>query len=260
MSRPDNAEPKFPHDERVFLNTLHRLLQTRGKPKSVGALENLAAALLASGKCNIEYLRHEDYDGGCDGFHLIVCLSVDDYARVPADAKERDELRLVIHLAANELLPQDGVGIFKVSLAPLVSVGDLRVVADVNNQGRAHSQNVAGIIEDGLRFRSPNEVNLYRALRKLDVTFAPLPVFLKMQRRIEPDFVLMKDGIVLVVEVDGNTTHRESPVEADERLGMFKYEGVFTERVRAQECATETLAQQLAQRLLAVMAKHRKNR
>jgi hypothetical protein len=57
-------------------------------------------------------------------------------------------------------------------------------------------------------------------------------VFLKTQRRIEPDFVLTKDGIVLVVEVDGNTTRRESPVDAEERLTMFKYEGVFTERVR----------------------------
>jgi len=88
------------------------------------------------------------------------------------------------------------------------------------NQGRIRSDSIASRMCDGLRFRSEPEIHLYRALKSLGVTFAPLAVFIQggdTYRRIEPDFVIYKDGELMIVEVDGDTVHRETPVEAHSR-------------------------------------------
>jgi hypothetical protein len=90
----------------------------------------------------------------------------------------------------------------------------------VTNQGRVRSDNIAARQYDGLLFRSQEEINLYRALKSPGVSFAPLPVFVrggKNYRRIEPDFIVVKDGMVAVIEADGDTVHQESPVEAHDR-------------------------------------------
>lgn len=80
----------------------------------------------------------------------------------------------------------------------------------VTNQGRARSDNLAPRMWDGLLFRSQQEINLYRALKSQAVSFAPLPVFVRggtTYQRVEPDFLVIKDSIVLIVEVDGDTIH-----------------------------------------------------
>lgn len=133
----------------------------------------------------------------------------------------------------------------------------------VTNQGRARSDNVAPLMCDGLLFRSPHEINLYRALRSKGVSFAPLPVFVRggqTYRRIEPDFVLLKDGIVMIVEVDGDTVHRESPQEAHDRVTMLLHEGANVERVNATECATAEKAQACAVKILSIIEKLKTNR
>ena len=53
------------------------------------------------------------------------------------------------------------------------------------------------------------------------------------RKRIEPDFMVMKDGVVMVVEVDGQFTHRETPLKAHEREAVFRDEGVQFTRVGA---------------------------
>jgi hypothetical protein len=81
----------------------------------------------------------------------------------------------------------------------------------VTNQGRVRSDNIASRECDGLLFRSEPEILLYKALKSLGLSFAPLPVFIRggqTYRRIEPDFVIVKSGIVMIVEVDGDTVHR----------------------------------------------------
>jgi very-short-patch-repair endonuclease len=116
---------------------------------------------------------------------------------------------------------------------------------------------------DGLLFRSHQEIHLYRALKAAGVSFAPLPVFVRggqTYRRIEPDFVLLKDGIVLVVEVDGGTVHRETPVEAHNRTTMLAHEGAIVERISASECETLEKAKECASKILSVIAKHRANK
>ena len=78
----------------------------------------------------------------------------------------------------------------------------------VSNQGRVRSDNIASRSFDGLLFRYQPEIDLYQALKAIGVSFAPLPVFIrggKTYRRIEPDFVILKSGLVMAVEVDGDT-------------------------------------------------------
>jgi hypothetical protein len=131
----------------------------------------------------------------------------------------------------------------------------------VNNQGRVRSDNIAARQHDGLLFRSEEEINLYRAFKALGVTFAPLPVFVRggnSYRRIEPDFVVVKGGMVAVIEVDGN--HQESPVEAHDRTTMLVHEGAHVERVRASDCSTLEGAEVCAKRVLAFLAKVRASR
>lgn len=48
-----------------------------------------------------------------------------------------------------------------------------------NNQGRVRSDNIASRSCDGLLFRSSPEIHLYKALKALGVSFAPLPVFVR---------------------------------------------------------------------------------
>jgi hypothetical protein len=128
----------------------------------------------------------------------------------------------------------------------------------ISNQGRARSDNIAPLVWDGLLFRSQPEIKLYRAFKSLNVTFAPLPVFIRggeTYRRIEPDFVVYVDGSLMIVEVDGESIHEESPLEAHKRTTMFVHEGAHVERVDAAECDTLEKAHECASRLLAVLKK-----
>ena len=79
-------------------------------------------------------------------------------------------------------------------------------------------------------------------------------------RRIEPDFLVLKDGLTMQVEVDGDTVHRETPLEAHNRTTMMVDEGVHVERVNASECDSEEKARDCAQRLLDVLKKLKTNR
>ena len=128
----------------------------------------------------------------------------------------------------------------------------------ITNQGRVRSDNIASRQHDGLLFRSGPEIMLYRALKAKGVSFAPLPVFIRGgtdYRRIEPDFIIVKDGAVMAVEVDGDTMHHETPVEAHNRTTMLVHEGVYLERVNADACDTEERAMACAAKLLAILAK-----
>ena len=123
----------------------------------------------------------------------------------------------------------------------------------LNNQGRVRSDNLPSRQVDGLLFRSQPEIHMYLAFKQKGVTFAPLPVFLRggqTYQRIEPDFVVYAHGKIMIVEVDGDTVHRESPAEADQRTRMFKHEGALVERVPASDCDTAAKAVACVSRLL----------
>jgi hypothetical protein len=132
----------------------------------------------------------------------------------------------------------------------------------VTNQGRVHSQNIAARQYEGLLFRSNPEVLFYDALKRAEVPFAPLPVVIRggtTYRRIEPDFVIFKDGIVMVVEIDGDLYHKESPTDAHKRLQFLLHEGARLERIKSEECDTPEKATEAVARIIRIIDKLRQH-
>jgi hypothetical protein len=112
----------------------------------------------------------------------------------------------------------------------------------ISNQGRVRSDNIAAIQHDGLLFRSKPEVAFYRAAKRKGLPIAPLPVFIQggsTYHRAEPDFVVIKDGVTLIVELDGNRFHRETPLEAQERLLFLTQQGLHLHRIASDRCLTD---------------------
>jgi hypothetical protein len=112
----------------------------------------------------------------------------------------------------------------------------------VSNQGRVRSDNPAWKSHDGLFFRSQAEVNFYEACKQARLVCAPLPVFLRPGKsppfRIEPDMIIVRDGSVVQIEIDGSEFHKESPVQAQERTRAMLTEGVRVWLIDAADCAT----------------------
>jgi hypothetical protein len=112
----------------------------------------------------------------------------------------------------------------------------------VTNQRRVRSDNIASQHYRGLLSRSKAEIALFEAMTRAKLAVAPLPVFVRIGKtynRIEPDFVVVYKGLTFVVEVDGDSFHKELPAEADKRLVPLTYEGVEVRRIRAADLATE---------------------
>ena len=133
----------------------------------------------------------------------------------------------------------------------------------VTNQGRVRSTNIAHREHDGLLFRSDPEINLYEALKKLGVAFAPLPVFLRggeSYQRLEPDFIVLKDGVFAVIEVDGDSFHTENPATAHTRLKLLENAGAYILRVNANSCSTSESAEASAEKILRDIATYKNNR
>jgi hypothetical protein len=117
---------------------------------------------------------------------------------------------------------------------------------------------VAKLEFEGLLFRSKPEVLLYKALKATGIPVAPLPVFIRggaSFSRVEPDFVLIKDGVVVFVEVDGPISHSESPADAHYRVKPFLDEGVIVERVKSGDCNTQEKANLYAKQLTDLIKK-----
>lgn len=74
-------------------------------------------------------------------------------------------------------------------------------------------------------------------------------------KRIEPDFVIFKDGLVMVVEIDGDLFHTETPATAHARLKFLVDESVRLERLHASECDTPAKAKEAVARVIATMDK-----
>lgn len=238
-----------------LLATVARLAAGLGGAREVAVLAHATARL-----------EEVEYDGrtGATFYELHIDIPPSLYSQV------REHLRTIepniCELVKEVLRPPTEWVLTKVVVAPvLTSDSTWRDRArswlageGVTNQGRVRSENVAPKSCDGLLFRSQPEILLYRALKSLGISFAPLPVFIRggeSYRRIEPDFVIIHGGIVLVVEVDGDTVHQETPAEAHARTTMLVHEGVHLERIRASDCDDEAKARQCAADLLKLMKK-----
>jgi hypothetical protein len=245
------------------LATLCRLFADEGKAREV--------AILAEARASIEQSSYDNWRGGVYGYTIKLILPEFLYQQLGAvkDIEMLEKAFLDRATDISRLYEDEHIERFRI-LTELHDDPDWRAKAKayvsgqgLTNQGRARSDNVAPKMSDGLLFRSQPEIYLYRAFKSLGVTFAPLPVFVRggeTYRRIEPDFIVLKDGIVLHVEVDGDTVHRETPLEAHNRTTIMAHEGVHIERVNADECGTEEKARSCAQRLIGIIAKLRASR
>jgi hypothetical protein len=92
----------------------------------------------------------------------------------------------------------------------------------INNQGYGHSLNPAPIITDNVRHRMPYECLMTKALIRRRILFAPMPLFLYGSQRIEPDYVIFKDGFSVLVELDGSSHEFELASKEQSRLKFFR--------------------------------------
>jgi hypothetical protein len=240
----------------LLIGTLTRLFINEGRAREVAVLAYAKAELVQTG--------YDNWDGGIYDFEIQLEVPHSLYIQLGDDVDAiqdliADRTRTMLRVYRRDRL--DKVIIFAELAAAPGWQGDARAWlsgSGVTNQGRVRSDNIAAREADGLLFRSEPEINLYRGLKAARVSFAPLPVFVRggqEYRRIEPDFVIVKDGLLMVVEVDGDTVHQETPAEADARTTMLQHEGAHVERVRAQECATPEAAKFYVKHLLQVLAK-----
>lgn len=243
----------FPIDLETFLVALARMFKHSGGVKEV--------ALLAE---SVPELRLEDYDnwnGGTYSWSLTLRCPYQLFVQVE---EEREQIASKLTEKAKILFEEiDNHSLGFNVLPQLEKMVDWRRKASdwsrgkgVTNQGRVRSDSIAPKSFDGLLFRSEPEVNLYRALKSLGVPFAPLPVFIRGGndfKRIEPDFLIIKDGLTLIVEVDGDSFHTETPATAQDRLIMLEVENVRVRRIKASDCDTLEKAKTAAQDILSFM-------
>lgn len=241
----------------ALLATAARLFFADGATREVAILADAQASL-----------QGYEYDNGFNETRTHHCLNLE----IPSwlywqisDVREQFEEGFKEKL--NEIATRPYYSyIDEVSITPVLNAGEnwrdkakRRLAGEgVNNQGRVRSDNIPSKSIDGLLFRSEQEIFLYKALKSSGVSFAPLPVFVRggeAYKRIEPDFVIVKSGVIMVVEVDGDTVHHETPAEAHARTTMLAHEGVHIERVKASECSTQELASSCAKRILQIIEK-----
>ena len=248
-------------DPSPLLGTLARLYAVEGNARMV--------ALLASAAVSIEQIEWDNWNGGTGTYEIRLELPTALYAQI------QRELDAIHQELATRLSPlwsaKTDHRLSAVTLSPKFDVPpDWQDRAQawlagrgISNQGRVRSNNIASRELDGLLFRSQPEIHLYTALKAAGVSFAPLPVFVRggdTYRRLEPDFVLLKDGLVMVVEVDGDTVHHETPAEAHARTTMLEHEGAQVEHVNASDCDTPEKARLCAAKLIAVISKVKASR
>ena len=254
---PEDIQSGNHPDFEALLATAARLFFADGATREVAILADAQASLQ-------DYV----YENSFGETHTNFCLNLEIphwlYWQI-SDA--RDQLEKVFKRKLNEIATRPYYPyIDEVSITPVLNAGEnwresakRRLAGEgVTNQGRVRSDNIASKSVDGLLFRSEPEIFLYKALKPLGVFFAPLPTFVRggeSYKRIEPDFVLVKSGVIMVVEVDGDTVHHETPAEAHARTAPLAHEGVHIERVKASECSTQELANACAKRIMQIIEK-----
>jgi hypothetical protein len=251
------AEDGFPIPLDALLASMFELLRQQGAAREI--------AILAMSEARGYQSDYDNWNGGTYEWSMTLAVDLGLFSRLSEE--ERREASEQLRDVAREFFaefPNDSFG--RVHVAPRASrnerwrddAAEFIAGGGISNQGRVRSDNIASRACDGLLFRSEAEIHLYRAFKAAGVTFAPLPVFLRggtNYSRLEPDFVVLKDGVVMVVEVDGDTYHRELPAEAHARLAPLDHEGAKIERVRAEECSSMEAAKACAERLLKILDK-----
>jgi hypothetical protein len=247
---------RFFADPDSVLGTLARLFAADGAAREVAILTYSTPEIVES--------HYDNWNGGRYFYNLILHVPINLYPQIEASKKEisasvKEKIQVFLQGNDHEVLSE-------IAIVPAV-VDDPQwrekaaawlSGSKISNQGRVRSDNVAPLTQDGLLFRSRPEIHIYKALKATGVSFAPLPVFIRggeSYSRIEPDFVLIYKGITMVLEVDGDTVHTETPAEAQARTRTLQHEGVHVERIAASECDTPQKAKDVAEKVMNAFQK-----
>lgn len=252
-----NNQP-FPIED--FLASVVEALKIRGDSRAIAAI--------VEGECRFQ---HWDTDFNIDSWRLFIGLPVHIfYALSEEERKATEETISDVGGPFFVTTPQDALS--GVIITPRVTPASdgwredaVRFIKGegVTNQGRVRSDNIASKQHRGLLFRSKAEITLFEALTRAKLAVAPLPVFVRIGKsynRLEPDFVVVYKGLTFVVEVDGDSFHKELPAEADKRLVPLTYEGVEVRRIRAAELTTDAAADAVVRDFMQFMARRKESR
>jgi hypothetical protein len=219
----------------------------------------MPASILANAKSSLTFSNHDNWNGGQDTWLLYLAIPTDTYLEL----KDREDTQRVIdHAIAIPMRVLSDKDFINVEITADIDhdpdwrrkTNQMLSGEGITNQGRVRSDNIAVFEHDGLRFRSRQEILFYQAMKSTGVPFAPLPVVLQggiQYQRLEPDFVIVRQGIVMVVEIDGDTFHNEKPADAHARLKFLGDEGVVVERIKATACDTPDKAREAARNVIA---------
>lgn len=248
-------ERPFPMED--FLASLVEALKVKGDARAI--------VTVIEGICQFS---HNDTDWGVDYWDLYISIPV--HVFYALSDEERQATAATIRDTAVRFFgstPADGLRDVYITPAVAPAMEGWRAEAvrfvkgeGVTNQGRVRSDNIASQQHRGLLFRSKAEITLFEALSRAKLAVAPLPVFVRIGKnynRIEPDFVVVFKGLTFVVEVDGDTYHKELPADADKRLVPLTWEGVEVRRIRAEDVKTEAMADSAVQELIEFMTRRK---
>lgn len=243
-----------PFDLESLASSAVEALKQRGDARAI--------AVLVAGDITAELVNS---DFGVNYWELMIALPVSLYYAMSEGEREATQAAIAeVITPFYATSPKNGLE--RILLAPKLNEAHdgwrdeaLRYVKGegVTNQGRVRSDNIASLQHQGLLFRSKAELTLFTALIRAKLPVAPLPVFVRVGKsynRLEPDFVVIYKGLTFIIEVDGDTYHRELPAEADKRLVPLTYEGVEVRRVRASELGNDAAADQVVRELMEFMS------
>lgn len=259
MSSTVMPERPFPIED--FLASLATSLKIRGDAR--------ALTMIVEGDSRFE---PAETDWGIDFWLLFISVPIHIFQALTDDERVQTE-EAICDVGKSFFISTSVDDLKKVIISPKVSFANegwreeaLRFIKGegVTNQGRVRSDNIASKEHHGLLFRSKAEIVLFEAMTRAKLAVAPLPVFVRIvngyNRRLEPDFVVIFKGLTFVVEVDGDSFHKETPAEADKRLVPLTHEGVEVRRIRAADVATDAMADNAVKELIDFMSKRKESR
>ena len=258
LNRMPQNNPPFVLED--FLASVTEGLKVRGDARAIAAL--------VEGDCRVVMW---DTDFGIDSWRMFVALPVPLFYAMSEEERKATESS-IDEVASPFFVATPADALESVVITPkVVEAKDgwreeaVRFIKGegVTNQGRVRSDNIASKQHRGLLFRSKPEITLFEALTRAKLAVAPLPVFVRIGKaynRLEPDFVVVYKGLTFVVEVDGDTYHRELPAEADKRLVPLTYEGVEVRRIRAADLGSDGAADLAVKDLVEFMARRKESR
>tara|TARA_B110000003_G_scaffold88619_1_gene90668 strand:+ start:350 stop:844 length:495 start_codon:yes stop_codon:yes gene_type:complete len=139
--------------------------------------------------------------------------------------------------------------------------------------GLAHTQNPAHFKEQWVNHfphRTEQEALFHKALKGfqkkireaegVSFIFSPLPVFSDCGRRIETDFLILKDKVALVIEIDGDSHSQKLAIEEKLRLDSFEENGFPILRINCSQESDIEWAHTAAEKALSRLEREIKRR